>query len=414
MKLLILCPHFEPDLHAATGEVMTRLVEGLAKRGHQLSVVTSLPWYKEHDVEPEWRGRPWRSERVAWGWIVRVWPFPTNKSNVTARAAGFLGFTGLAAGAAFTLGRHDAVLAMSPPIFLGDTAWAVARRWRIPMVFNVQDIFPDVAVDLGALTNPRLIALARRHERSLYRRADAVTVLSDDQADNVRAKMVPEARGRVSIIHNFVDLDRVPMVDRDNDYRRRHGLEGKMVVMYAGNVGLSQPFDMIRAAAERFASRPDVHFVINGEGAARGEVDAWAAGRPNVTVADFVPRDQVGELLGAADLQLILLKRGLARSSTPSKLYGALASGRPILASIDVGSEVAKVVEQAGAGLAVGPEDPASFLEALERLLADPPGMEAMGRRGRAYVERWMSPEVQAERYEELFATLLALRGRQP
>ncbi len=414
MKLLILCPHFEPDLHAATGEVMTRLVEGLAKRGHQLSVVTALPWYREHDVEPEWRGRPWRSERVAWGRIVRVWPFPTDKSNVAARAVGFLGFTGLVAGAALTLGRHDAVLAMSPPIFLGDAAWAVAKRWRIPMVFNVQDIFPDVAVDLGALTNPRVISLARRHERSLYRRADAVTVLSDDQANNVRAKMAPEAQGRVSIIHNFVDLDRVPVVERDNDYRRRHGLEGKTVVMYAGNVGLSQPFDMIRAAAERFASRPEVQFVINGEGAARGEVDQWAAGRSNVTVADFVPRDQVGELLGAADLQLILLKRGLARSSTPSKLYGALASSRPILASIDEGSEVANVVTEAGAGLAVGPEDTPAFLDALERLLADPAGMEAMGRRGRAHVERWMSPEIQAERYEELFATLLALRGRQP
>lgn len=412
MKLLILCPHFEPDLHAATGEVMTRLVEGLAERGHQLSVVTSLPWYKEHDVEPEWRGRPWRSERVAWGRIVRVWPFPTDKSNVGARAVGFLGFTGLAAGAALTLGRHDAVLAMSPPIFLGDAAWAVAKRWRIPMVFNVQDIFPDVAVDLGALTNPRVIALAQRHERSLYRRADAVTVLSDDQADNVRAKMAPEHRGRVSIIHNFVDLDRVPVTERDNGYRRRHGLEGKTVVMYAGNVGLSQPFEMIRAAADRFAHRADVHFVINGEGAARGEVDRWAAGRPNVTVADFVPRDQVGELLGAADLQLILLKRGLARSSTPSKLYGALASARPILASIDEGSEVANVVNEAGAGLAVGPEDTPAFLDALERLLADPAGMEAMGRRGRAHVERWMSPEVQAERYEELFATLLALKGR--
>ncbi len=413
MKLLILCPHFEPDLHAATGEVMTRLVEGLAKRGHQLSVVTALPWYKEHDVEPEWRGRPWRSEQVAWGRIVRVWPFPTDKSNVAARAVGFLGFTALAAGAALTLGRHDAVLAMSPPIFLGDAAWIVAKRWRIPMVFNVQDIFPDVAVDLGALTNPRVISLARRHERSLYRRADAVTVLSDDQADNVRAKMEPAAQGRVSIIHNFVDLDSVPVVERENDYRRRHGLSGKTVVMYAGNVGLSQPFDMIRAAAERFAGRPDVQFVINGEGAARGEVDAWAAGKANVTVADFVPRDQVGELLGAADLQLILLKRGLARSSTPSKLYGALASGRPILTSIDEGSEVANVVEEAGAGLAVGPEDTAAFLDALDRLLADPPGMEAMGRRGRAHVERWMSPEVQAERYEELFATLLALRGRQ-
>jgi colanic acid biosynthesis glycosyl transferase WcaI len=414
LRILVLCPHFEPDLHAATGEVMTRLVDGLVKRDHTVTVVTSLPWYRAHDVEPEWRGRPWRVERTAWGRIVRVWPFPTDKTNMAARAAGFAGFTALAAGAALRAGRHDVVLAMSPPIFLGDAAWLTARRWRVPMVFNVQDIFPDVAVDLGALTNRRVVDLARRHERSLYRRASAVTVLSEDQAANVRSKLPPDQRAKVAIIHNFVDLDRVPLVERENGYRRRHGLAGKTVVMYAGNVGLSQPFELIRAAARRWADRPDVHFVINGEGAARPAVDAWAGELDNVTVADFVPREAVGELLGAADVQLILLKRGLARSSTPSKLYGSLASGRAILASIDEGSEVATVVERAGAGASVPPEDEAAFLAALERLLEDRPELDAMGARGRVYVEKWMTPERQALRYEELFSSLIAPRSAGP
>lgn len=408
LRILVLCPHFEPDLHAATGEVMTRLVEGLAKRGHQITVVTSLPWYRSHDVEAEWRGRPWRVERTAWGRVVRVWPFPTAKSNIAARALGFGGFTALAAAAALVQGRHDVVLAMSPPIFLGDAAWLTAKRWGVPLVFNVQDIFPDVAVELGALNNARVIELARRHERSLYRRSDAVTVLSEDQAANVRAKLPLEQQSKVAIIHNFVDLDRVPMLPtRDTNYRYQHGLTGKTVVMYAGNVGLSQSFDLIRAAARRWADRPDVAFVINGEGALRPEVDAWAASLPNVTVADFVPRDQVGDLLGAADLQLILLKRGLARSSTPSKLYGALASGRAILASIDEGSEVATVVEEAGAGRAVPPEDTYAFLAALESMLSDRSALVDMGRRGRAYVEAWMTPERQAERYDELFTGLI-------
>ena len=408
MRLLVLCPHFAPDLHAATGEVMTRLAEGLADRGHQLDVVTALPWYKEHDVEEGWRGRPWRTETTEWGRVVRVWPFPTDKSSIAARALGFGGFTGLVTAAALTVGRPDAVLGMSPPIFLGDAAWLAARRWRVPMVFNTQDIFPDVAVDLGAITNEKVIAAASRLERSIYRRADAVTVLSEDQAANVRGKLPPAQRSKVRIIHNFVDLDRVRVVDdRENDYRRAHGLTGKTVVMYAGNVGLSQPFDLIRVAAERWRHRPDVHFVINGEGAARPEVDRWAASAPNVTVADFVPRDRVSGLLGAADLHLILLKRGLARSSTPSKLYGNLASGRPILASIDEGSEVATVLAEADAGRSVPPDDPDAFVTALEGMLADPGELAAMGKRGRAFVERWMSPASQAERYEELFAELV-------
>jgi colanic acid biosynthesis glycosyl transferase WcaI len=398
-------------LHAATGEVMTKLVESLAGRGHELSVVTALPWYRDHDVEPAWRGRPWRREPTAWGRVVRVWPFPTDKTNIAARAAGFGGFTLLAGGAALALGRHDVVLAMSPPIFLGDAAWLAARRWRVPMVFNVQDIFPDVAVELGALSNQRVIDLARRHERSLYRRADAVTVLSDDQAINVRAKLAAGQQGKVEIIHNFVDLDRIQVVDRRNAYRRRHRLGGKTVVMYSGNVGLSQSFDLLRAVAEQWRDRPEVHFVINGEGAARPVVDAWARGLDNVTVAPFAPREEISDVLGAADLQLILLKRGLARSSTPSKLYAILAAGRPVLASIDEGSEVANTVEQAGAGSAVPPDDEAAFVGALTTMLADPAGLEAMGKRGRAFVEQWVTPDRQAERYEELFASLIKVRA---
>ncbi len=138
-------------------------------------------------------------------------------------------------------------------------------------------------------------------------------------------------------------------------YRAEHGLGDKQVVMYSGNVGLSQSFDLVRAAADRFADRLDVHFVINGEGAARPSVDEWAAERPNVTVSDFAPREAVSDVLGAADLHLILLKRGLAQSSTPSKMYGILAAARPVLASIDEGSEVELTIDAAGAGRAVPP-----------------------------------------------------------
>lgn len=405
MKLQLLCPHFEPDLHAATGEVMTQLVHALAKRGNEVDVVTSLPWYHQHDVEPEWRGRPWRQEPTGFGSITRVWPFPTSKTNIPARALGYGGFTSLATVAALSRPRPDVVLGMSPPIFLGDAAWAVAKRWGVPFVFNVQDIFPDVAVELGALSNPRVIELAEKHERSVYRRADAVTVLSEDQAANVRAKIEDESK--VHIIHNFVDLDRLRVVERSTSYRSRHGLEGKTVVMYSGNVGLSQSFDLVRAAADRWADRSDLHFVINGEGAARRSVDQWAATRPNVLVTDFASRQDVSDVLGSADIHLILLKQGLSRSSTPSKLYGILASARPLLASIDEGSEVATVIEQAGCGQAVPPDDPEAFLTALDKMLAEPQHLAAMGGAGRGFVESWLSPEAQAAAYENLFQELI-------
>ena len=412
MRLLLLCPHFEPDLHAATGEVMTKLVHSLADRGHRVDVVTSLPWYRGHDVHAEWRGRPWRVEDADHGRIVRVWPFPVDKNNIPARAVGFGGFTTLVAGAALLQAKPDVVMGMSPPIFLGDAAWLAAKRFRVPFVFNVQDIFPDVAVELGALTNERVIAAARAHERSVYRRADAITVLSTDQQRNVQAKLEADAADKVRIIHNFADTERVRPVARETPYRTEHGLTGKRVVMYSGNVGLSQAFELVRAAADHFADRPEVQFVINGEGAGRPAVDEWAARRPNVTVADFVPREAVSDVLGAADLHLILLKKGLAQSSTPSKMYGILAAARPVLASIDEGSEVQLTIEAAGAGRAVPPEDVPAFLSALEEMLADTAALESMGRNGRAHLAESFSPAAQARAFDELFTELIEINQR--
>lgn len=411
MRLLFLCPHFEPDLHAATGEVMTKLVHALTDRGHTVDVVTSLPWYRLHDVEPDWRGRPWRKEQTAHGTIIRVWPFPTDKSNVPARAAAFAGFTSIATAAALSLPKPDAVLAMSPPIFLGNAAAAVARRWKVPFVFNVQDIFPDVAVEVGALTRPKVIEGARKLERSLYRQAAAVTVLSEDQAANVRAKVHPDEVDKVRIIANFVDLDRVHVTERENPWRVEKGLSGKTIVMYAGNVGMSQSFDLIEHAATAYTDRPEVHFVINGEGSGRSGVEAWADRHDNVSVFDFVGREGVSDLLGAADLHLILLKAGLARSSTPSKLYGIMAAGRPILASIDVGSEVDQIVEAASSGQTVAPDQPEAFLAVLNAMLEEPMELRAMGERARNYVEQLLTPETQAVAYEQLFTEMIDISG---
>ncbi|MEZ5341700.1 MAG: glycosyltransferase family 4 protein [Acidimicrobiales bacterium] len=408
MNLLFLCPHFEPDLHAATGEVMTRLVHALGDRGHTIHVVTSLPWYRQHDVEAEWRGRPWRRETTSFGTVTRVWPFPTDKGNIPARAAGFAGFNALVLGAALSTPKPDAILAMSPPIVIGDAGWLAAKRYRVPFVFNVQDIFPDVAVDLGALSNKRVIAAARWYERSIYARADAVTVLSQDQAANVAAKIRQAgADTRVEVIHNFVDLERVTVVDRINPFRAARRLGDDLVVGYSGNVGLSQSFDLVRHAAEVFADTPGLRFLINGEGAARPAVNAWAATMPNVTVGDFVARHEVSDALGAIDLHLILLKAGLAKSSTPSKLYGILAAGRPILASIDEGSEVAAMIADADCGRSIPPDDKDAFVAALREMLADRQLLAAQGKRARAFVEAWMTPEAQAMAYEKLFTQLI-------
>ena len=404
MKLTIITPHFHPDV-APTGQVVTRIVTELAAREHELHVVTSFPFYRHHRVEPPYRKAIVRHEDTPWGHVTRVNPWPTDdKLNLVKRALAFAGFSALSAMVGARAGPTEGVLALSPPLTLGVSGWIVARRNRCPFVFNVQDVYPDVAIDLGMLTAPRLIAATRALERFCYARADAITVLSEDLKENVSQKTgKPDD---VRVIPNFVDTEAIRPSPAHNSYRREFGLEDKTVVMYAGNVGLSQSLELVLDAAERLADRDDVRFVVNGQGAARGQLEQRGRSLGNVLFVDLQPAPRLPEVLAAGDIHLVPLKRGLARSSVPSKTYSILAAGRPLVASVDDASEVARIVERSGAGVHVPPEDRVAFTAAISELVDDPDRRERMGRAGRRFVEGAASPAAVARAYENLFVEL--------
>ena len=413
LRIVVLCPHFEPDT-APTGTVMTRIVHELAARGHELHVVTALPWYRSHAVEPGWTGRLRRRERTGWGSVTRVHPFPgSDKRDLLRRAAGFAGFSVLAGasglGAGGWLRRADAVLAMSPPLTLGLTGWLVGLAHRAPLVFNVQDVFPDAAVETGAIRNRRVIAAARWLERVTYRRSAAITVLSDDLAGNVRAKLDTGHRDRVHVVTNFVDTAAIRPADRATGYRRELGIGDEPVVLYAGNVGWSQSLDLVVEAARRL---PEATFVVNGDGAAAGEVRAAASSVANLRVVGYQPAERLAEVLASGDVHVVPLRRGLGRVSVPSKTYSILAAGRPVVAAIDQGTEVPRILEASGGGIAVAPDDADAFTAAVASLVRDPGRASAMGAAGRRWVEVSASPEAVAIAYEALIRDLRTVPRR--
>lgn len=407
LRIVVLCPHFDPDI-APTGRVMSRIVEELAGRPHRLHVVTALPWYRNHAIEPEWNVRVASRERVAWGSITRVNPFPgRDKRNLLRRVFGFAGFSILAAVAGIAAGgwfrRADAVIAMSPPLTIGVAGRLVAWAHRCPLVFNIQDVFPDAAVATGAITDRRIITAASWLERVSYRLADAVTVLSDDLAGNVRSKLPAARAGSVRTIPNFVDTERIRPGDRMTAYRLELGIGDEPVVLYAGNVGFSQSLDLVLAAAR---VRPDVTFLINGEGSTRAELIEHAAGLTNVRFGRYLPDARLGELLATGDVHVVPLRRGLARVSVPSKTYSILAAGRPVVAAIDPATEIPRLLAASGGGVSVEPDDADQFAMAIAALVDDPARASAMGAAGRRWVESAASPAAVAAAYEALIAEL--------
>ena len=406
LRLVVLCPHFAPDM-APTGVVMTRIVHELAALGHELHVVTSLPWYREHAIETGWSGRLWRVEKTAWGSITRVHPFPgKTKRNLLRRALGFVLFSAVVGLRSLVAGglprRVDGVLAMSPPLTLGLTGWFTKLFRGGMLVFNIQDIFPDAAAQTGAITNKQILRAARWLERVSYERSDAVVLLSEDLKQNVATKLSTEFHNRLHVIPNFVDTSAIVPGDRMTSYRRELGIDDRVIVMYAGNVGFSQSLELVLAAAR---SMPHIAFVINGDGAARKSLQDEVKSKDidNVYFADYQPIERLSEVLASGDIHVVPLKTGLASVSVPSKMYSILSAGRPVVAAIDSGTEIPRTLAESGAGIAVAPDNEAEFVLALQILISDRVKRVAMGALGRTWVEQHASAGAVAKRYEAIY-----------
>lgn len=406
-RLVVLCPHFAPDI-APTGRVMTQIVEQWATLGHEVHVVTSLPWYREHRVEPSWTGRIVRRETTTWGSITRIHPFASkSKANLVARAAAFVVFSVVAGACAIFAGgrrRVDAVIAMSPPLTLGIVGWCVALARRSRLIFNVQDVFPDAAVHTGAVRNPVVIAVASWLERFTYRRSAAVVVLSNDLQRNVRAKLPDACADRVHVIENFVDVHNIAPRDRMTSYRRELGIGDEVVVMYAGNVGFSQSLDVVIEAACRL---PTLTFLINGSGSALTLLKAQALDIPNVRFGDYQPEERLAEVLATGDIHVVPLRKGLASASVPSKTYSILAAGRCVVAMVDAGTEVDRIVRSSGAGESIAPGDIDALVAAIDALAGDSARRDTCAKAGRAFVERHPTARDVAESYVRLMSDSL-------
>ena len=390
---------------APTGVVMSRIVHELANRGHELHVVTSLPWYRKHQVEQGWSGALWRVEKTNWGSITRVQPFAgKTKSNLLRRAVGFILFSYLVGLRALFAGkvwrRVDGVLAMSPPLTLGLIGWHTKLFRGGKLVFNIQDIFPDAAIETGAITNKKIISFASWLERTSYKCSDSVVLLSDDLANNVQSKIEQKFHKRVKVIPNFVDTQAITPMSRMTNYRTELRIDDALVVMYAGNVGFSQSLEMLVSAAREL---PQLIFVINGEGAARESLKKSAHGLSNVRFGDYQDVSRLSEVLATGDIHVVPLKRGLGSVSVPSKTYSILASGRPVLAAVDLDTEVPRILAAADAGVCVEPDNSGAFISALRAMTLDPKTLSEMGERGRKWVENHASPASVAQRYEALY-----------
>ncbi|MBO0723267.1 MAG: glycosyltransferase family 4 protein, partial [Blastocatellia bacterium] len=294
------------------------------------------------------------------------------------------------------------ILCVNPPITVGFSGWLVSLLRRAPLVFNVQDVWPDCLVIIDQLRSPLLIRIFKHLEKFIYRVSSRVTVLSEGMRENLMQKGVPAEK--TVVIPNWSDVETIRPVERENSFRAAHGLNGEFVVMFAGNLGFIAMLDRVLEAAKLLEDDPQIQFLIVGEGNAKAGLVSRAdeLGLKNVRFLSTQPKEVLPEMLGAADLSLVTLNRRLGQLNVPSKTYSIMASARPVLASVPENSEIARLVKVAGCGEGVPPEDPESLAHAIRRLSAQREKLSVYGANGRRYVEEYLTRRRVTSQYHKL------------
>lgn len=390
-RLLVFNQYYWPGVEA-TAHLLAQLCEELAS-DFEVTVVTGrLRMFAEQPGRAVHNGVE----------VVRVASTTYERTRLGPRGINYVTFLLGALKVGLTMPRPDVVFCMTDPPVIGNVALAVARRFRVPLVVVSQDVFPEIAVELGRLENQTLIGLLRRMIGFHLARADRVVAIGEKMRGRLEAKGAPPARVRV--IPNWVDTSAVEPMPRDNDWAREHGFVGEFVVMHSGNIGHAQSLDTLVAAATFLRDVKGLTVAIIGSGARRAALieRAERLQADPVRFFEYQPIDVVSKSLSAADIHYVGLAGGLAGYVVPSRVYGILAVGRPLIVAADADSETAQLVEDVGCGVLIPPGRPDLLAAAIRDAHNGRYDLERMGRLGREYVLREADKRVAVDRYRAL------------
>jgi colanic acid biosynthesis glycosyl transferase WcaI len=397
VHILLLNEYFPPDT-SATAKFAAQVAEALAVN-HRVTVLAGRPSYDPAERHPRYLLR--REVRGNLD-IERVGSTAYPRFQMRRRVSNYLTYLSLAIPRALSI-PSDILLAMTDPPIEGIAGAFVARLSGRPFVYNIRDMYPDMAVG-GSIVRPgSFTARWEAMHRWALRQAARVIVLGEDMRDRIVAKGVDPARVVVSR-DGIIIPETLP--SPENSVAREIRGDFRFALVHAGNVGFYGAWQTLISAV-RMLENEGVGLVFIGEGAMKPQVEAMAKGCRAVRFLPFRPANEVPLVLSSGDMHVVTVKRGLEGVVVPSKLYPTLAAGRPVLGVAPEESDVVRIISRTGCGLAANPDDPNSVAEAIQSVLHDSKQLQSMGRRARESAfsyDRVKQLKIFSETLEELFA----------
>jgi len=406
VRILFLCQYFPPEMGAAAARTHEHAREW-AKLGHEVTVLCGLPNHPDGVVPPKYRGTMLYREQVDGINVMRCWLYTTPNRGVFRRSIAFITFMFSAVFFGVTRAPAcDVVVATSPQMLCGLAGYFMALLRRKPFVLEVRDLWPKQIIDLGAVRNPLVVGLLGALERFMYRHARAVVTVAEATRQEIVGRGFPA--DKIFTVTNGIDADFFSPHRRDSVVRAAQGWGDKTVVMYIGTHGLSHGLSTILDTAEILAPRKDIVFVFAGDGAERDKIVREAERRylKNVEFLPAQPKEAMPACYAAADICLVPLKNlTVFLYNIPSKMFEIMACGRPII--LGAKGQAQKLLDEAGAGIAVEPEEPQEYANAIIRLAERPDLREKFGKQGREHAIAHYTRARKAAEYAGIFEGLI-------
>ena len=359
MKLLLVHMRYHPDA-TGTAPLVTQLARDLVEHGVEVEVIASLPHYGRTDIHPDYQNRQgfFHHSIEHDVTIIRTPVFIPRHPGMIQRAINYLSYNLNSIFAGFKVRDVDLVLAINPPITTTFSAWVLSLFLRAPLIVSIQDIWPDCVIQVGQIKNRVIIAVSKLLEKFQYYIAVKVVVLSDGMKKNLLNKGVH--KNKIEVIPNWADPESVVPLPKVNAFYREQKLQGKFVVLFAGNHGYIAALESIIEAADLLKEHDKILFLLVGEGSVKHKLIDLVAKKElsNVRFLSTLPQNSWLEMLAAVDLGLVTLRKELAELNVPSKVYTFMSAACPILASVPEASEVKHIIQEANCGFVSPPEDP--------------------------------------------------------
>lgn len=413
MNILILTEAFPPEIRSAS-HLLYELAESLVEKGFKVTVITRFPKDYINKIDKKYTGKLFSHEKMGEINVIRLYSFSFFRHIPLVRGLSqFILSSLLVIGGLFS-GRQDIVFTYSPPLPLGISAYLLGKIKKAPFIFNVQDIFPQSVVDLGLLKSKVLIKISELMEKFIYKKACYITVHSEGNRKNIISKNInPE---KVIVIHNWVDTDLIkPVKTHNNNFKRKNNLADKFVVSFAGTMGFAQDLDIIIQCAELLKSYTNLLFLLIGDGIKKSGLikkvnDLQLS---NVRFLPLQSKEVYPLILDASDICLVTLDKKVLTPAVPSKLLNIMASGCPVVASMNLKGDAPKIIRDARCGYCVEADDVKGFSEVILKLYNNPVLRDNMGRNGRAYAVKYFSRQTCVSKYEKLFLKAYNIRSEE-